>query len=122
MAAYSEYSHITLKTFPSGIPRAYAGHIRKTSKNEFIIPLQGPLPHLILTHCSDPEVRRRLFVALNYGSQKGLGKLEDMLKARQNLADLLGKESYGHIYLADKMAESPGVFSFPLQPLIMTES
>jgi Zn-dependent oligopeptidase len=37
-------------------------------------------------------------------------KLEEMLQERFKLAKLLGYPSYAHLFLADKMAKTPGIF------------
>jgi mitochondrial intermediate peptidase len=54
------------------------------------------------------EPRRKLYIASSSASQDEVETLELMLRKRAELAQLCGKESYGHLTLNDKMASSPG--------------
>ena len=44
-------------------------------------------------------------------TQQQIALLEDLLKTRAELAKLVGMESYGHVFLIDKMVRNPGKVS-----------
>jgi len=53
------------------------------------------------------EAREILYKGVNRPNRKRVAVLEEMLKARGELAAVLGKETYAHVALADKMAKTP---------------
>jgi intermediate peptidase len=73
------------------------------------IPIGHNVSHYILRSCKDEDVRRRIYVALNSGSAGQIKVLEDMLGKRDELAKLLGRESFSDMHLMDKMAKNPGL-------------
>jgi intermediate peptidase len=64
---------------------------------------------MIMRSAPDEEPRRRLYMAANDSTQDQIDVLERLLKARAELARLVGQDSFAHMTLADKMAKSPGV-------------
>lgn len=64
--------------------------------------------HMIMRSAPDEEPRRKLYVAANSSTTEQVETLEQLLRARAELARLCGKESYAHLALDDKMARSPG--------------
>ncbi|KZT02448.1 mitochondrial intermediate peptidase [Laetiporus sulphureus 93-53] len=51
--------------------------------------------------------RRKLYMAANTSTPEHIETLENLLHARGELARLVGKSSFAHMTLADKMAKSP---------------
>ncbi|KAG8746716.1 Mitochondrial intermediate peptidase [Ceratobasidium sp. 414] len=59
---------------------------------------------MILRHATKEAVRREVFIASNAIVPEYVGTLEDLLKARADLASLVGSESYAAMSLSEKMA------------------
>ncbi|KAI8928432.1 hypothetical protein BC831DRAFT_448668 [Entophlyctis helioformis] len=78
-----------------------------------VVPTSSDIASTVLRMARSDETRKRMFTAMNSASPHQLAVLHDMLEKRAELAALLGKKSYGHMYLVDKMAETPeNVWSF----------
>lgn len=69
-----------------------------------------------MTHCENRDLRKELYVAYNTRSSEigpNAGKwdnakvMEEILSLRYKEAKLLGFESYAHLSLATKMADTP---------------
>ncbi|KAI8902713.1 hypothetical protein BC833DRAFT_228301 [Globomyces pollinis-pini] len=102
----------TLEGTPSPILdalcRATKSNITKSRKNmKAVIPTQSEIAQIIMGSAKSELARRDLFLAINSGSREQVQVLEEMLIKRGELASLLGKKSYAHMYLADKMVETP---------------
>jgi mitochondrial intermediate peptidase len=63
---------------------------------------------MIMRSAPSEEARRKVYVASNSSSPEQVEVLERLLQARAELARLVGKESYSHMTLTDKMAKCPG--------------
>lgn len=68
---------------------------------------------MIMRSAPQEEPRRRVYIAANSSTPEQIDTLEKLLKARQELAQLVGRKSFGHMTLDDKMAKSPGTSSSP---------
>lgn len=55
----------------------------------------------------DPKVRKELYLAGHTSSDKQIEVLEQLLRRRAELGRLVGRESFGHHTLVDKMAQTP---------------
>ncbi|TYJ57146.1 hypothetical protein B9479_002060 [Cryptococcus floricola] len=62
---------------------------------------------MISHHARDGEARRLVYMGSMREDKDRVRVLEEMLTERAKLADVLGKESWAHIVLADKMAKTP---------------
>ena len=60
----------------------------------------------LLKHALREETRKKIYIA--QFSSKGPEPLENLLRARAQLAQLVGFPSYAHMLLKHKMAKSPG--------------
>ncbi|KAJ3087388.1 Mitochondrial intermediate peptidase [Quaeritorhiza haematococci] len=78
------------------------------NRDKAYIPVPSNVALMVLRFVRDEEVRKEVYVALNKGSEEQVAVLEELLRTRGELAKLLQKRSYSEMYLADKMAESPG--------------
>ncbi|KAJ3035088.1 Mitochondrial intermediate peptidase, partial [Rhizophlyctis rosea] len=95
-----------------GLPPPHIQHLMNNTKkkgksNVAAVRTGSPLAYSVLRLAQREESRRAMYVALNSGSPRQLGLLEEMLRTRGELANLLGKESYGEMTLGDKMVQSP---------------
>ncbi|KAL4241834.1 Mitochondrial intermediate peptidase [Abortiporus biennis] len=62
---------------------------------------------MIMTSAPQEEPRRKVYMASNASTPQQIETLERLLLARGELAKLVGKDSYAHMTLGDKMAKSP---------------
>ncbi|KAI0654243.1 mitochondrial intermediate peptidase [Cubamyces menziesii] len=77
-----------------------------TKRDLFVYP--GSLQaQMIMRSAPAEEPRRKVYMAANSSTPEQIAVLERLLRARGELARLVGKESYAHMTLADKMARSP---------------
>jgi intermediate peptidase len=81
------------------------------SKSKIMIPTQSEIASMVLRTASSEDTRKKLFLAMNSAADEQVDLLERFLKKRASLAKLLDQKSFGHMYLGDKMASSPGIFS-----------
>ncbi|KAF7347681.1 Mitochondrial intermediate peptidase [Mycena venus] len=63
---------------------------------------------MIMRSAPAEEPRRRVYIASNSSTPEQIDALERLLRARAELAQLVGKPSFAHMALDDKMAKSPG--------------
>ena len=56
----------------------------------------------------DEAVRKRVYEAIHSPSSPLVGVLEDLLRTRGELAQLVGERSFADVALVDKMAKTPG--------------
>ncbi|PSS05434.1 hypothetical protein PHLCEN_2v3814 [Hermanssonia centrifuga] len=62
---------------------------------------------MIMQSAPQEEPRRKVYMAANSSTPEQIAILERLLRARGELAQLVGKESFAHMTLNDKMAKSP---------------
>nr|BCB28859.1 mitochondrial intermediate peptidase [Mycoleptodonoides aitchisonii] len=62
---------------------------------------------MIMRSAPAEEPRRKVYMAANTSTLEQIELLERLLRARGDLAKLVGKPSYAHLVLGDKMAKSP---------------
>ncbi|PCH33977.1 mitochondrial intermediate peptidase [Wolfiporia cocos MD-104 SS10] len=62
---------------------------------------------MIMRAAPAEEPRQKVYMAANSSTPEQIEVLEKLLQARGQLARLVGKDSYAHMTLADKMAKSP---------------
>lgn len=104
---------------PVPIPRTEIAGVIGSSK--FRIPLRSGLgkdtvliypgsvqAQLIMQSPSAEAARRTLYIATHSSTHAQIGVLEQLLRARGELARVVGHESFAHTTLKDKMAKSPG--------------
>lgn len=71
------------------------------------IPTVGDAVPSVLRNVYDDEVRREVYMATRTSAKSQLGRLDELLNRRAELAKLTQYESYGHLTLGEKMAKSP---------------
>ncbi|KAL4263410.1 Mitochondrial intermediate peptidase [Pleurotus pulmonarius] len=73
---------------------------------------------MIMRSAPAEEPRRKLYIAANSSTPQQIELLERLLRARGELAQLVGKESFAHMTLGDKMAKSPENVNYFLNALM----
>ncbi|KAJ7751301.1 mitochondrial intermediate peptidase [Mycena maculata] len=63
---------------------------------------------MIMRSAPAEEPRRRVYIASNSSTPEQINALDTLLRKRAELAQLVGKSSFGQMALEDKMAKSPG--------------
>ncbi|KAJ1971587.1 Mitochondrial intermediate peptidase, partial [Dimargaris xerosporica] len=91
-----------------GLPASVVNSLdRATPSSPLRIPVPSTLGNMLVSLADTETVRRDAYVAQNHVAEERVQILEDMLSARLSLARLTGQPSYGHMFLADKMAQTP---------------
>ncbi|KAI5804512.1 hypothetical protein EDC01DRAFT_725978, partial [Geopyxis carbonaria] len=78
-----------------------------TKRGRVTLPTTGMAASHALCTIEDADVRRELFVASNTAHPEQIRTLEALLQRRAELAELVGAQSYAHVALSDKMAQTP---------------
>ncbi|KAI0031399.1 mitochondrial intermediate peptidase [Vararia minispora EC-137] len=79
---------------------------RSTGRDLLVYP--GSLQaQMILRSAPAEEPRRKVYIASNSSTPEQIEVLEALLRARGELAQLVGSPSFAHMTLGDKMAKSP---------------
>ena len=68
----------------------------------------GSLQARAVMQTGSDESRFKLYVTANSSTPRQIATLERLLKARAELAQLVGDTSFAHMTLSDKMARTPG--------------
>jgi len=111
---------ITDKTELAGVPEsALAGFeqsAKAADKEGMLLTLDFPCYLPVMTYCENSELRKEMYTAFctrasdqgpHAGEFDNSSNMDEILKLRHELANLLGFESYAHYSLASKMADSP---------------
>ncbi|KAF9426947.1 Mitochondrial intermediate peptidase, partial [Podila epigama] len=108
----SQASSITVSP-PSrlkGLAPMYIQRITRTNRRgekEATIPTTGWESQMVLKYVEDEGVRRSIYMATMAEDKAKVAVLDDLLKTRYKLAQLVGLPSYGHMFLGDKMVKNP---------------
>ena len=111
-----------LEGMPEAELKLLQGIARVHGKSGYLLDLNGPVFHAVMTHATDRNLRREVYTAyVTRASDEGpmAGKwdnsplIREMLDLRHRLARLLGFDNYVNYALTRRMAGSPGsVLSF----------
>ena len=63
---------------------------------------------MIMRSAPGEEPRKRIYMAANSSTPEQIDTLESLLRKRAELARLVGRDSFAHMTLDDKMAKTPG--------------
>lgn len=80
----------------------------KADPTKAYIPNKSHYAYQILKKCRNSETRRIVYLAMNAGTDSQINLLEQMLTHRHAVSKLVGYASYGHLWLRDKMVQTPG--------------
>ncbi|KAK3807709.1 MAG: hypothetical protein J3Q66DRAFT_379188 [Benniella sp.] len=115
-------SHIMI-TPPTRLRGLATGHIQRITKTNkhgekvAAVSTSGWESQMVLKHVEDEEIRRAMFVANMAEDKSKVAILDDLLKTRYELAQLVGLPSYGHLFLGSKMVKNPQNVNAFLQTL-----
>ncbi|KAF2868889.1 mitochondrial intermediate peptidase-like protein mitochondrial precursor [Massariosphaeria phaeospora] len=73
---------------------------------------------MALRYVEDADVRREIYMGVRTASKASVGRLEQLLKDRAELAKLSGYETFAHMTLENKMAKSPEAVNQFLNALV----
>ncbi|KAF9439305.1 Mitochondrial intermediate peptidase [Entomortierella beljakovae] len=93
-----------------GLAPNYIQRSTKTNKSGelvALVPTTGWESQMVLKHVEDEDVRRKMYLASMAEDKSKVAVLDDMLKTRYDLAQLVGLPSFGHMFLSDKMVKNP---------------
>ncbi|KAF3909643.1 Saccharolysin [Arthrobotrys entomopaga] len=108
VTAATEHSPIVI-THPSSLMGMEAWTIEKTRQpnGRVFLPVRGPLGQHALQSVSNHTFRYDVYMARNIASRRQIELLEHLLRARAELAQLVGRPSYAAVAVGDKMARTP---------------
>lgn len=118
----SYFTHITNKEELKGIPEAVLQQYEEDAKEKglegYVITLQYPSYLPAMTYAENRELRKELALANGKKSFDGSefdnqNLIKEIVKLRQEKAELLGYKNYANFVLEERMAQSPEkVFAF----------
>ncbi|KAH9836932.1 mitochondrial intermediate peptidase [Rhodofomes roseus] len=79
----------------------------QVTKRDLLVYPGSLQAQMIMRAAPSEEPRRKVYMAANSSSPEQIEVLEKLLRARGELARLVGKSSFAHMTLGDKMAKSP---------------
>ncbi|RDX51052.1 mitochondrial intermediate peptidase [Lentinus brumalis] len=79
----------------------------QVTKRDLLVYPGSLQAQMIMRSAPAEEPRRKVYMAANSSTPEQIELLERLLRSRAELARLVGKESYAHMTLSDKMAKSP---------------
>lgn len=121
-ATNAYYKHITDESLLKGVPSAILSQYQEEAKSRglegYVITLQYPSCLPLLTYAENRELRKELALANGRKSFDGSEYdnqelIDELIKLRQQKAQLLGYTTFADYVLEERMAKSPNkVFSF----------
>lgn len=106
----------------------YMNLLSKGFDGSLTIPIYGHIPFELLRSCPNKTIREKIWIALHSVPDNQLILLNNLLRCRSILANLMGCNNYSQYALEDKMARNPdNVVGFlkglinDLQPKILKE-
>lgn len=99
---------LTPEDIRGGKSRALSLLKLKSSRRNLQIYPGSAESQLIMQSPSEEVARRKLYLSAHSSTPEQLEVLDRLLRARAELSRLVGRESYAHMVLEDKMAKSPG--------------
>jgi thimet oligopeptidase len=91
-----------------GLDDDFISALRKTDDGKYIVGTDYPTYFMVLEHCCNAMTRKRLYHEFNnraYPANQEI--LKKIIEKRDQLARLLGFESYAHLNLDNEMVKSP---------------
>lgn len=90
-----------------GLDPVLAASIRSSFHGNYRVPTYGPVAEMALQTLSDGASRQKLWLAQRTATDSQVYVLSEFLRARHELAHMMGQPSFAHYELKDKMARSP---------------
>ncbi|KAF0852939.1 mitochondrial neurolysin [Andalucia godoyi] len=98
----------------AGMPEEFIANLKKNGDDKFVLTLDYPVMFPILKNCKVEETRKKMeFTYGNRCAEKNIPSMQSIIQLRQELASLLGYDSYSDYALEVRMAKTvPNVMSF----------
>lgn len=80
----------------------------RVTKRDLLVYPGSLQAQMIMRSAPAEEPRRKVYMTANSSTLEQIALLEGLLRSRGELARLVGRESFAHMTLTDKMAKSPG--------------
>lgn len=91
-----------------GLDDEYVATLKQTEKGNYILGVDYPTVHHVLDNCTVESTRKKLYEAFqSRGYPANESILKDIIAARDELAHMLGYESFAALNLEDQMIKSP---------------
>ncbi|CAG8504801.1 9810_t:CDS:2 [Paraglomus brasilianum] len=90
-----------------GLNPGYVKDVTREGEQVAVISTNQGEAQMVMKYCRNEEVRKQMYLAINSAKREQVEVLEDLLRTRAELAKLVGMDSYGHMFLVDKMARGP---------------
>jgi len=101
-----------------GLTKNFIDSLQKKEGN-YILGCDYPTYFNVMDNCSVESTRKKLYLAFNNRAYpKNMELLDKIIERRDDLAKLLGYESYSHLKLEDQMAKSPTIVNNFLNELV----
>lgn len=84
------------------------------------IPIASRAASLAMKTVENADVRKELYMASRTSSKSSIARVEHLVTARAELAQLCGHNSFAHMTLSDKMAKTPAAVNQFLSPLAVS--
>lgn len=92
----------------SGINNLILNQLPKDIKGQhYKIPTHGYISYSILRGCPDEQIRMKVWTAMHSCPDSQILRLDQLVRLRATLANLMGKKSYAEYQLEGKMAKTP---------------
>jgi len=92
----------------SGLPEDFVATLKKTDSGEYVVPVGESTIEPFGQNASDPAARKAFYFAyLNRGYPANEKLLGDAIAVRDQLAHLMGYDTWAAYVLADRMAQTP---------------
>lgn len=104
---YEDFVEVTREGL-LGLDEEFILHLPKTAEGRFKISLQYPEYLPVMEFCSVESTRKSLIIKkYNTARERNVERLNQMIALRDEIAELLGFESYNHYIISDRMAKTP---------------
>lgn len=96
-------------SIPASELDSFKSHPKRFSGKALTIYPGSAQAHELMKSSSRESLRRKIYVAARSSTESQIETLERLLKARAEIAKLVGFDSFASMTLDDKMAKSPGM-------------
>lgn len=84
------------------------------------LPIASRAASLAMKTVEDPEIRKEIYMTSRTSSKSSIARVERLLTARAELAQLCGHDSFARMTLSDKMAKTPAAVNQFLSALAVS--
>ena len=102
-----------------GLPPDFVGSLKQTRPGQYLVPLTGPAYMMTSMHGRSRALRQRMYEA--WSSRAVINNtpiIEETLTLRRREAQLLGRPSWAHLRLEQRMAQNPETVAVFYQTLL----